>query len=89
MVDEFTKFLKRKNIKIVEKVEESFNILVMNSITRKVKLLVALNENIRVVSGEWIAHSIKQDKVLDPNDYVLQAEKKFEKEHSFSFKESR
>ena len=38
-------FLNRKNVKIANKINDYFNILVMDTISRKIKLLVALNQN--------------------------------------------
>ena len=38
-------FLNRKNVKTANKISDYFNILVMDTMSRKIKLLVALNQN--------------------------------------------
>ena len=54
-------FLFRKNVKVINKIDDDFNILVMGNMSRKMKFLIALNKNALIISSDWLTRSFKKD----------------------------
>ncbi len=63
-----------------------FDVLVSDSIKRTVKLIIAINKSIPVVTMEWIKDSTKCNYFVDPMDYII-SDPENEKNYNFNLKE--
>lgn len=67
--------LTRLGAKIVEDITQPFNVLIMDSFKRRVKVLVALNKKAWIVSSKWVEQCIEQNRLSDPDQFILEIEK--------------
>jgi len=67
-----------------------FDILVTDQISRRIKILVAINKGIPIVESAWVKKSIKQNDALPFEPFVItKAGKELFNQYSFTFSESR
>lgn len=86
--EEYTKQLGRLGARVVEDIFQSFNVLVMDSFKRRIKVLVALNKKAWVVSSAWVKDCIEENRLLDPDSYILEIGEKEEYHGAVDMKES-
>ena len=74
----------------IERIDElnnlEFDVLVSDSIKRTVKLIIAINKSIPVVTMEWIKDSTKCNYFIDPINYII-SDPENEKSYNFNLKE--
>ena len=63
--------IKKMGARLVENVTDDFNVLVMDSFKRRIKLLAALNKRAAIVSPDWIYDCIIEKRLLEPEFFTL------------------